>query len=101
VSFVADGAPWIWNRWAWVEQRVGLDAKRIERVLDLYHATHHISLALKALGLSESDRDATYRALRQQLRAGRSREVVAELTRLADGQPDDSEVWVERCVRRC
>ncbi len=95
VSFVADGAPWIWNRLAWVEQRVGLDAKRIERVLDLYHATHHISLALKALGLSESKRDATYQALRQQLRSGRSREVVAELMRLAHGRPDDSEVWVE------
>ena len=95
VSFVADGAPWIWNRLAWVEQRVGLDSKRIERVLDLYHATHHISLALKALGLSESERNTRYAALRQQLRAGRSREVVATLRTLAEGQPDDSEVWVE------
>ena len=95
VSFVADGAPWIWNRLAWVEQRVGLDPKRIERVLDLYHATHHISLALKALGLSESERDRTYQELRQQLRAGRSREVVAKLQELAQGQPEDSEVWVE------
>jgi hypothetical protein len=95
VSFVADGAPWIWNRLAWVEQRVGLDPKRIERVLDLYHATHHISLALKALGLSESERDRTYQELRQQLRAGRSREVVAKLQELAQRQPEDSEVWVE------
>jgi len=95
ISFVADGAPWIWNRLAWVEKRVGLDPKRIERVLDLYHATHHISLALKALGLSESERDETYRALRQQLRAGRSREVVATLRALAQGQPEDAEVWVE------
>jgi hypothetical protein len=95
ISFVVDGAPWIWNRLAWVEQRVGLDPRRIERVLDLYHATHHISLALKALGLSESERDQTYQALRQQLRAGRSREVVAALRALAPGQPNDSEVWVE------
>jgi hypothetical protein len=95
ISFVVDGAPWIWNRLAWVEQRVGLDPRRIERVLDLYHATHHISLALKALGLSESERDQTYQALRQQLRAGRSREVVATLRALAPGQPNDSEVWVE------
>jgi hypothetical protein len=95
VSFVADGAPWIWNRLAWVEQRVGLDPKRIERVLDLYHATHHISLALKALGLSEPERGRTYATLRQQLRAGRSREVVAALKELAQEQPEDSEVWVE------
>ena len=77
VSFVSDGAPWIWNRLAWVEERVGLDPKRIERVLDTGHATHHISLALKALGQSESERDETYRTLRQQLRAGRSGEVDA------------------------
>ena len=67
VSFVSDGAPWIWNRLAWVEKRVGLDPKRIERVLDTCHATHHISLALKALGLPESERDERYRELRQQL----------------------------------
>jgi hypothetical protein len=95
ISFVADGAPWIWNRLAWVEKRVGLDPKRIERVLDTCHATHHISLALKALGLSESERNERYRTLRQQLRAGRSREVVATLRALAQGQPEDAEVWVE------
>src|SRR3954470_630511 len=95
VSFVSDGAPWIWNRLAWVEQRVGLDPKRIERVLDTCHATHHISLALQALGLSESERDEKYRELRQQLRAGRSRAVVATLRALAQGQPEDAAVWVE------
>ncbi len=87
--------PWIWNRLAWVEKRGGLDPKRIERVLDTCHATHHISLALKALGLPESERDERYRELRQQLRAGRSREVVATLRALAQGQPEEAEVWVE------
>ena len=95
VSFVADGAPWIWNRLDWVERRVGLDPKRVERILDCGHAVHHISLALKALGLEESQREATYRAMRHQLRAGRSREVVATLTTMATGQPADSEVRVE------
>ena len=95
VSFVADGAPWIWNRLEWVERRVGLDPKRIERILDCSHAVHPISLALKALALEESQRDAMYRSLRHQLRAGRSREVVAALTTLAAGQPADSEVWRE------
>ncbi|MBV8607177.1 MAG: hypothetical protein JO034_06915 [Singulisphaera sp.] len=95
VSFVADGAPWIWGRLAWVEKRVGLDPKRVEEVLDLYHATHHISLALKALGLSDTERDRRYQELRQQLRAGRGREVVVTLRALAKGQPGDAEVWVE------
>jgi len=95
VSFVSDGAPWIWNRLDWVIGRAGLDPERVERVLDCYHAAHHVSLALQALGLSEPERTATYRTLRHQLRAGRSREVVAALRRMAQAQPFDSAVWVE------
>jgi hypothetical protein len=95
VSFVSDGAPWIWNRLDWVVGRAGLDPKRVERVLDCCHAAHHISLALQALDLSEEERTATYRTLRHQLRAGRSRDVVATLRTMAEGQPPDSEVWTE------
>ncbi len=95
VSFVSDGAPWIWNRLDWVIGRAGLDPKRTERILDCYHAAHHVSLALQALGLSEAQRTTTYRTLRHQLRAGRSREVVATLRRMAQAQPFDSAVWVE------
>jgi hypothetical protein len=95
VSFVSDGAPWIWNRLDWVVGRAGLDPKRVERILDCCHATHHISLALQALGLTEGERTATYQSLRQQLRAGRSRDVVATLRKMAEGQPADSGVWTE------
>jgi hypothetical protein len=95
VSFVSDGAPWIWNRLDWVERRAGLDPKRVERILDCCHAVHHVSLALQALGLTEAERTGTYRTLRHQLRAGRSREVVATLRRMAQAQPFDSAVWVE------
>ncbi len=95
VSFVSDGAPWIWNRLDRVIGRGGLDPKRTERILDCYHAAHHVSLALQALGLTEAERTATYRTLRYQLRAGRSREVVATLRRMAQAQPFDSGVWVE------
>jgi hypothetical protein len=95
VSFVSDGAPWIWNRLDWVERRAGLDPKRVERILDCCHAVHHVSLALQALGLAEAERTAMYRTLRHQLRAGRSREVVVTLRRMAQAQPFDSGVWVE------
>jgi hypothetical protein len=95
VSFVSDGAPWIWNRLDWVIGRAGVDPKRTEKILDCCHAVHHISLALQALDLSEPERTVTYRALRHQLRAGRSREVVATLRRMAQAQPFDSAVWVE------
>jgi hypothetical protein len=94
VTFVCDGAPWIWTRLDWVMKRVGLDAKRTERILDCCHAAHHLSLALQALGLPDEERTATYRTLRHQWRAGRSREVVATLRKMAAGQPPDSGVWV-------
>jgi hypothetical protein len=95
VSFVSDGAPWIGNRLDWVVGRAGLDPKRVERILDCCHAAHHISLALQALGLAEEERTATYRTLRHQLRAGRSRDVVATLREMAAGQPADSDVGTE------
>src|SRR5829696_6870432 len=91
------GRPGSGTGWSgsWVVGRAGLDPKRVERILDCCHAVHHISLALKALALDEGQRDATYRALRHQLRAGQSREVVATLRTMAAGQPEDSDVWVE------
>jgi hypothetical protein len=95
VSFVSDGAPWIWNRLEWVVGRAGLDPKRVERILDCCHAAHHISLALQTLGLSEEERTARYRDLRHRLRAGRSRDVVATLRTMAEDQPPDSDVWTE------
>jgi hypothetical protein len=95
VSFVSDGATWIWNRPDWVVGRAGLDPRRVERVLDCCRAAHHLSLALQALGLAEGERTATYRDLRHQSRAGRSRDVVASLRTMAEGQPADSGVWTE------
>ena len=95
ITFVSDGACWIWNRLDWVIARAGLDPKRIERVLDFYHAVHHVSLALQGLGLSEAERTQRYQALRHQVRAGRSREVVATLRQMAERQPPDSGVWTE------
>ncbi|MBV8609231.1 MAG: hypothetical protein JO034_17465, partial [Singulisphaera sp.] len=79
----------------WVIAGAGVDPKRVERVLDFYHAAHHVSLALQALGLAEAERTTRYRTLRQQLRAGRSREVVATLRKMAQAQPFESGVWVE------
>lgn len=70
VTFVADGAPWVWERLDWVERRVGLKAGRAVRVLDWCHAVHHLSLALESLGLSEQQRQQQYQQLRGWLRQG-------------------------------
>jgi hypothetical protein len=79
VTFVADGAPWIWDRLDWVQQRVGLTAAQVRRVLDWCHALHHVSLALEALGLTEVERRRWYSKLRRWLRRGWPGLVIREL----------------------
>jgi hypothetical protein len=90
VVFLADGAPWIWERLEWVQRRVGLAATQTVRVLDFCHAAHHVSLALESLPLSEKDRRPLFRKLKRWLRRGWPGQVVEELERLgaAAGWPD-------------
>jgi hypothetical protein len=84
VVFVADGAPWIWDRLDWVERRVGLSSAQAVRVLDFCHAAHHISLALEAVGLLEEERQRIYRQLKRWLRRGSPGLVVEKLERLGE-----------------
>jgi hypothetical protein len=84
VVFVADGAPWVWERLDWVEQRVGLQAGQAVRVLDWCHAVHNLSLALAALPLAEAERRRHYAQIRQWLRRGWHGLVNAALVGLAE-----------------
>ena len=93
VAFLADGAPWVWDRLDWVQQRVGLKAARVFKVLDWCHAVHHVSLALEALGLEQQQRRQLYRQLRSWLKKGRAYRVTAELSLLAANHPQDADVW--------
>jgi hypothetical protein len=83
VTFVSDGAPWIWDRVPQIVALAKLDQVQIYEVLDCCHAAHHISLALAALGLTERERMPLYRELRTQLRNGHWRGVVETLTEVA------------------
>ena len=42
VVFLADGAPWSWERLGWVVKRVGLDGNKVAYALDWCHALHHV-----------------------------------------------------------
>jgi len=95
VTFVADGAPWIWKRLDWVVTQVRLEPSRVMEVLDWCHGVHHLSVALAALPLAEGQRKELYRRLRGLLKKGSSRIVINELKTLAAGQADDSPVWRE------
>src|SRR5215470_11919557 len=42
VLFIADGAPWIWNRVPLLVQALGLAAEQVYELLDFYHAVQHL-----------------------------------------------------------
>lgn len=95
VTFVADGAPWIWARLDGVIAQVKLEPVRVVEVLDWCHAVHHVSLALAALERDANRRAESYRRLRVLLKAGQSGAVVDALERMAAGEPAHSPVWRE------
>lgn len=95
VTFVSDGAPWIWDRIAKIVSSAKLTNVTIHQVLDCCHAAHHISLALAVLGLSDKQRMPLYREHRTLLRNGQWRRVVEELTELGTGQPENAKLATE------
>ncbi len=76
ITFIADGAPWIWDRIDAIIKLAKLEEVRTFQILDCCHAVHHISLALASLGLSKEDRNPLYRQHRTLLRNGQWRRVV-------------------------
>jgi hypothetical protein len=82
VTFIADGAPWIWERFDGIIETLGLPKEKVSLVLDFFHASHPISLALAEIIDDETQRKSLYRELRSELRRSRWESVVARLEEL-------------------
>ena len=95
ITFASDGATWIWDRVAKMVSAAKVGQVKIHEVLDCCHAAHHISLALAALGLNETQRMPLYREHRKLLRNGQWRQVVEELSELADDEPNNEKLQTE------
>ncbi len=95
VTFVADGAPWIWDRIDKMIQLAKLASVPTHQVLDCCHAIHHISLALASLGLTPEARMPLYREHRTLLRNGQWRRVVEELSSLQNAENPIEELETE------
>jgi hypothetical protein len=95
VALGADGAPWFWDRLAWVVQRVGLLAERVVKTLDWCHGVHHLSLALEHLIGDRAERRRVFKKLRKWLRQGGWQRVTNELTGMAWAKelPLEHAVW--------
>ncbi|WP_182871505.1 hypothetical protein [Stieleria mannarensis] len=101
VTFVADGAPWIWGRIDRIIELAGLTDVVTHQVLDCCHAVHHVSKALASLGLDAEVRRQHYRQLRTLLRNGQWRKVVDELAGLErkDGSTAELETEIHYLCR--
>lgn len=95
ITFVCDGAPWIWDRIPKMVSSAKLTKVPVYEVLDCPHAAHHISLALAALGLGDKQRMPLYREHRTLLRNGQWRRVVEELMELGTCQPGNERLATE------
>jgi hypothetical protein len=79
VTFLADGANCLWDRFDWIVEAVHLNKNRVHFVLDFFHAAHHVSLAIAELGYENSKRRELYKELRHELRQSRWEYVVGRL----------------------
>jgi hypothetical protein len=96
LTFVCDGAVWIWDRIDAIVQQAGIPSSvKVHQVLDNCHAVHHVSLALAALGVSAQERLPLYRDLRSRLRNGQWQYVVQELQQFADDDPTNAALQTE------
>jgi hypothetical protein len=84
VVFLADGAPWVWERLAWVAKRVGLRDQHWQVILDFWHAAQHVGLALGQVPIADKERRRLYRKLRKWLKGGKAWDMTQELRRLAE-----------------
>jgi hypothetical protein len=88
ITFVSDGADWIWDRVDGLVQRAELDPARVHTILDFYHASEHVADALRAChDLSEEERKSLHKSMsKQMLEPGGVTEVIERLSKLARGR---------------
>lgn len=96
LTFVSDGAVWIWDRIDQIVAQAGIPKEvAVHQVLDTCHAVHHVSRALATLGVTTQQRMPLYRDLRTRLRNGEWECVVQELRVFADDEPNNGELQTE------
>ena len=84
---VGDGAPWIWSRMNGLFDDFGMDASKVNFVLDFYHAVEHLSaVADGKRGWEKWKRKKWLKQMRTKLKKGGIDEIIAELKGLAKGR---------------
>jgi hypothetical protein len=87
IALIGDGALWIWNRADALAKALGLEAEKIVKVADFYHAVEHLTkVAELCRGWSENRRKRWVRAMRSWLKNGRVVDVITEIEELCRGR---------------
>ena len=68
VQFIADGAPWIWNRAKPMLLRLGVEQDKIIETLDYYHAMEHLNELM--IYVDKDQKNSIFRKLKQGLWQG-------------------------------
>ena len=107
IVFIADGAPWIWERTHWLRLQAGIPADKWVEVIDFYHASQHLHATLDLCRtLSPAQREALFEQLRHTLRTdpnqgrGPPPPAVAPLRGDAKGSKDEQGPRLLRATRR-
>lgn len=87
VIFIADGAPWIWNRIPALINNLKLDPAKVHLIVDFYHAVGHLNvIAQLCKRWPEKRRRQWVSRLRGYLLTGKISEVVAAVHDISRGR---------------
>ena len=88
VLFIADGAPWIWQRIQRLIAALGLSPTQVLGLIDFYHAAKQLSDAVKLRRWSATQRTRWLNRTRGLLKRARVDEVITALRELCRGDAE-------------
>lgn len=87
ILFIADGAPWIWNRLPALIENLMLDPAKVYQILDFYHAIEHLSSVAKLCKKWSPKRQNQWvRRMKGYLWNGKTNEVIEQIRSITRGR---------------
>ena len=87
VLFIADGAPWIWNRVPGLIKRLGLAPENVHELIDFYHAVEHLGkVAALRKNWTAKQRKSWVRKHRRLLLQGQVEKVISAVKTICRGR---------------
>ena len=87
ILFIADGAPWIWNRIPDLIKRLGVEPDQVHQLIDFYHAVEHLGkVASLRKGWSSQQRKSWVSKHRRLLLQGHVDKVVSAVKAICRGR---------------